>query len=348
MPKKLCPKGLDCPFMNEGQHTSEFRHEDEKAKQKKKDVEAVWKSKGNKTGGGGSGSGSGGGGGARRGKGVSRLLDAPPAPPPKRPRPAPKSTEEVIEILSSDDDDDDDEIMVVEPPRKKSQTNGNENFNRDVVDLCSPTSEQPKAKRREKPKPKPAKPKLPQRARPPAQPRPTFVDEEKQMQSAISQSNKIVKDGQDSEYFESLKKDKAKEQQKREEELQKEEEKLIENTVEESAKSLEVEVRSKLERMKEVLKHKIPPVDAEDTDDTIITLLIKLPRSFASTSVTRKFYKANLAEDVLEFIRADEKEKKEGGELHLCTVFPVRKVGEEETIESLGLGKRGTVVVREP
>ncbi|GMH73422.1 hypothetical protein TL16_g06184 [Triparma laevis f. inornata] len=216
------------------------------------------------------------------------------------------------------------------------------------MDLCSPTSEQPKAKRREKPKPKPAKPKLPQRARPPAQPRPTFVDEEKQMQSAISQSNKIVKDGQDSEYFESLKKDKAKEQQKREEELQKEEEKLIENTVEESAKSLEVEVRSKLERMKEVLKHKIPPVDAEDTDDTIITLLIKLPRSFASTSVTRKFYKANLAEDVLEFIRADEKEKKEGGELHLCTVFPVRKVGEEETIESLGLGKRGTVVVREP
>jgi len=119
--------------------------------------------------------------------------------------------------------------------------------------------------------------------------------------------------------------------------------------VQESAKSLEQESTDRLEALKSLLQHKLPSPDSEDAnDDTIVTLLIKLPRSFASTSVTRKFYKKNTAQDVLEFVRTDVEVQEKNKELHLCTVFPVRRIGDEEQIEGLGLGKRGTVVVREP
>ena len=112
---------------------------------------------------------------------------------------------EIIEILSDDSDGDSDsdgDVVVIEPTKSAGVNGG-----REVVDLCSPTYDEKKTK---KSRPRP----VPTRPRPPPSPA-SLLDqyngsEEKQMQSAISQSNNVLKEDQDSEYYESLIKDKEK------------------------------------------------------------------------------------------------------------------------------------------
>eukprot|EP00518_Triparma_eleuthera_P001499 CAMPEP_0182454730 /NCGR_PEP_ID=MMETSP1319-20130603/1231_1 /TAXON_ID=172717 /ORGANISM="Bolidomonas pacifica, Strain RCC208" /LENGTH=371 /DNA_ID=CAMNT_0024652751 /DNA_START=203 /DNA_END=1315 /DNA_ORIENTATION=+ len=365
MPKPLCPHGLACPHQHHHQHTSEFSHVDMSEVERASRVERAWRTEGKATG-----TKDGARPGGKRGRGGSRLLDGIEE---GMRRAKERRKNEVIELLDSDDeegggvddgkgrlpsnvvellDSDDGEGEEkkngVKSDRRRRGRQPQQDASPELVAWSVPSSSSSSSLGRAVAvAPGPAR--LPFSGAlhgllpPGLLPPPPVSREEREMNAALSASNAALKNDQDLEYRRSLEEDREKERRAREEEVRREEEKVVEEVKRVSEMEGRAEEGRRREREREEISRQMP----KDSGPGTVSVLIKLPRGWPSGSVSLPCHSESPASLLARYVMAMEERPAACEGVDVYTTFPVRRVEGDEKVGGIGLGKRGTLVVRE-
>jgi hypothetical protein len=168
-------------------------------------------------------------------------------------------------------------------------------------------------------------------------------DEQRQLARAMAASNREVVLDQDAEYYESLRKDQAKERAKRDEEVRIREEDDLRRAMEESARLAEEETERSA--LREFLDHQKQLEPEPPEGPNTATIAFRLPSECSIPRLVRRFPVSACADQLISYLKSRV-------ELAAIPKWTLRKVvGGTEILQStalkdLGLAPRGIVVVR--
>lgn len=168
-------------------------------------------------------------------------------------------------------------------------------------------------------------------------------EEQRQLARAMAASNRDVVSDQDAEYYESLRKDQAKDRAKREEAERIREEEDLRRVIEESTRLAEKE--RELLTVGEVLDHQKRLVPEPPEGPNTATIAFRMPSECSIPRLVRRFPVSACADQLISFLKTRE-------ELTAIPKWSLRNVvgGTEilptTTLQDLGLAPRGMVVVR--
>ncbi|KAI2511010.1 hypothetical protein MHU86_3322 [Fragilaria crotonensis] len=341
--KKKCDLGSDCPYKDEYQHLMEFSHDiADRGHASARSVPGFRPFAG-------AGHTMPTSGVARNGSAAGAALHRSTA---SAVRPPLRQQEETIDLCHDPDTSVPLHSRKRASAKRKSKSAASSNTNaatmNSVIDLCDDDSgddvTELKQPNNAKKKAVAKRPRIDHGIPSPSWPVAVSVEEEqRQLARAMAASNRDVVLDQDAEYYESLRKDQAKEQAKHDEEVRIREEEDMRRAIEESV-TLAKEEKER-STIREVLDHQkqLEPEPPEGPD--IATIAFRLPSECSIPRLERRFPVSARADQLISFLKSRV-------ELTAIPKWTLRKVvgGTEilptTALKDLGLAPRGIVVVR--